>query len=131
MAGTYITVSDIKDRNIKRFETVDQQDYVDRANEWFEDYAYSLGITDPNDIQTPVKSSVRQLILQKLYMMFNADAVNGGGTNTEGANMYLNGYELARSQFNIVKTDVTPDVITGSATTRDGHAVNMGRVVRG
>jgi len=131
VAEAYIAVSDIKHRHIKVFPSAELTTYVDDANEWFEDYAVTIGATVA-EIVLPVTANVKKFILSYMYMEFSRDAIGADGTpNVEANNLYESIYAHAKDQYKLHKAGVIEGVLTQTAVTREDHAVNWGKQVRG
>ena len=128
---SYITTDDVKHRHIKRFGSTELSDYVDQANQRFEDYAVSIGV-DPDDIPETLPSSVKSFILADMYMEIARDNVGSEGSMLTGeANLYQSIYALYNDQYIKLKPRMTPNMITGGAVSLTTSAASFGRLERG
>ena len=134
MAEAYITESDIKNRNMKKFPPLEVAQYVDDANQWFEEYIPTIIDDDAYgvaDVTLPVKTDVKNFILNYMYMQFAYDAVNAEGSTTVGDNnKYITMYELSKDAFAGIKPRITQSIILKTNTDRTSSTSNWGILVR-
>jgi predicted choloylglycine hydrolase len=133
MAAAYITESDIKNRNMNKFPTLEIASYVDDANQWFEEYIPTIIDDDTygvDDVDLPVKTDVKNFILNYMYMQFAVDAINEGSTTVSANNLYESMYSIAKDVFAGIKPRITQSIMLKTNTDRSSSSVNWGTMVR-
>ena len=129
--ANHIATADIKHRNIKRFGATELADYVTLANQRFDDYAVSIGVSLA-DIPADLPSSVKSFILADMYMEIARDNVGSEGSMLTGeANLYQSIYALYNDQYIKLKPRMTPNMVTGGAVSLTTSAASFGRLERG
>ena len=131
--AVYITVSDIKNRHIKKFPATEKTDYVDSANAWFDTYAQSIGVA-PADVLLPVQANVKSFILSYMYMEFARDSIGADGTPPAGGgegSLYESIYAHAKDQYKLLKAQIVDTALLQTNISRSASAVNWGSLERG
>jgi hypothetical protein len=115
VAEAYITESDIKNR---KFE-----EYIPTI---IDDDQYGV-----SDVTLPVKTDVKNFILNYMYMQFAIDAMGAEGSTTiTENNKYEAMYTLAKDVFAGIKPRITQSIILKTNTDRVSSSVNWGTLVR-
>lgn len=118
----YITINDITTSKIKQVSDPVKQSYVDRTNNWYEEYALSKDIAI-DDINYPLSEMVMELLRNKLTMTYSLDNINGSDNTLDpSVSIYTVLYEGARAEFISLAETVNESVIRGyinsASTTR-------------
>lgn len=137
VAEAYIVESDVKNRSVKPFFLsipLEMADYLDDANEWFEEYIPTIIDDDQygvSDVTLPVKKDVKNFILNYMYMQFAQDNIGAEGTPTVNENnLYESIYAHAKDRFAELKPRITQNIILKTNTDRTSSAVNWGSIAR-
>jgi len=126
----YITISDVKHVHFRQFPTDTKEAYIDEANDYYEDFAESMGV-GASELISPICQTSKRLLINYTLVRFAEDSI---GTNNislaEGEDMYVNMYQHYHSTLQQIKSQITPEMLTGNVSNRVGRTVSFGKRMR-
>ena len=108
-----------------------QQNYVNEANDYYEDTALQLGV-DETLLVTPIPMVCKRMLLNYVTMRVAEDSI---GTNSvtlaAGEDMYVELRATSQETVKNLQAQITPELLTGqSETNRIGRSVSFGKIWR-
>ena len=131
----YITKADMRYKPVKR--AIDSssdpdyfQEYIDTANDWYEDYAQRVGVS-VDDLQTPIPMQAKEVLQYYAVWKYASEisGLNEQSITTE--DIYVNMANKAYKYWRELKMQLTKEYITGTVENRSNRAISMGRIYRG
>ena len=133
----YITTAQLTYLPIKRVINMNggdatiMQPYVDRANDWYEDFAETKGVLDPTLLDLP-KTPLMAIEVLNYYAAWKYASENGGGNSTNHSpdDAYTILEENAFMYLNKFKDGLSYEYMTGNVTSKTDRAYSLGKAVR-
>lgn len=126
----YITENDITHRHLIQFIGTDEMaTYISEANEHYEEVAQDFGVTDLTTLKFPIGLQARQMLRHYVSIQFGTNSVGTNGSVTT-EDVYLVIKQESQEDYIRAKALITPQILTGTATSQDSRTIRYGKAVR-
>lgn len=109
----YLTVDDIRSTLIDGF---DIDDYLAETDMEIEDLAERLGITDTDDISTPLTYKIKRYAVVYTLMRIAQDKIGKNDPSVTGMEKYMAQYDIYKKELEDLRPYITYEMMTGNVT---------------